>query len=232
MKDTIYFRHDFNAHSDTRIKKLRMRHGMAGYGFYWYVIELCRAETDGKLPAKELSELLAYDLNMNQEEVKAILNTLVGEGLLVMEGKGDAAKLYSERLLRDIEHMHGTRIKNQENGKKGGRPKTQTKPTGFENETQPKPKQKANSIVEDSTNKKEKKKEDNIGEYRNEDGMPIFTNDRLFCKAHSKYYHLMDISPDSMVELREPGEQPIRLPLSECSDDLQYATDLVAPIFG
>ena len=244
MKDTIYFRHDFNAHSDPKIKKLRMRHGLEGYGFYWYVIELSRAEADGKLQVKELAEVLAFDLNLDLDKVKAMLKTMLESELLVHEGKGDDAKVYSPRLLRDIDHMHEHREKNRENGKKGGRPKTQTKPTGFENETQtkpmglpnetqPKPNQKANSIVKESieedNKEKYKKEEDRTGQYTNEDGAPIFHFGKLYSRSNQKYYHLDTIGDNSMVRIALPGEQPVHIPLKDCKDaDMQYVTDLVA----
>lgn len=233
MKDTIYFRHDFNAHSDPKIKKLRMRHGLEGYGFYWYVIELSRAEADGKLQVKELAEVLAFDLNLDLDKVKAMLKTMLETELLVHEGKGDDAKVYSPRLLRDIDHMHEHREKNRENGKKGGRPKTQTKPMGLPTETQHKPNQKANSIVKESieedSKEKYKKEEDRTGQYINEDGTPIFHHGKLYSRSHQKYYYLDDINENSLVRLALPGEQPINMPLKDCKEaEMQYITDLVA----
>ena len=38
-KDTFYFSHDYNARNDEKIKELIFKHGMAGYGIYWSVIE-------------------------------------------------------------------------------------------------------------------------------------------------------------------------------------------------
>jgi hypothetical protein len=37
--NSYYFSHDYNARSDPKIKKLLARHGVAGYGIYWAIIE-------------------------------------------------------------------------------------------------------------------------------------------------------------------------------------------------
>lgn len=38
-KDTYYFSHDYNARNDNKIKKLISKHGFAGYGLFWAIIE-------------------------------------------------------------------------------------------------------------------------------------------------------------------------------------------------
>ena len=41
-KDAYYFPHDSNARQDVKILKLRIKHGWAGYGLYWGIIEALR----------------------------------------------------------------------------------------------------------------------------------------------------------------------------------------------
>ena len=38
-KDTYWFSHDYNARNDNKIKKLIAKHGFAGYGLFWAIIE-------------------------------------------------------------------------------------------------------------------------------------------------------------------------------------------------
>lgn len=39
MKDTFFFSHDYNTRTDAKIKKLVIKHGMAGYGIFWAIVE-------------------------------------------------------------------------------------------------------------------------------------------------------------------------------------------------
>ena len=35
-----WIKHDTNANQDAKLKKLRMKYGLEGYGMYWYCLEL------------------------------------------------------------------------------------------------------------------------------------------------------------------------------------------------
>ena len=39
-----WFKHDATAGMDAKLKKLRLRYGLEGYGLYWYLLE-CIART-------------------------------------------------------------------------------------------------------------------------------------------------------------------------------------------
>ncbi|MCP3699064.1 MAG: DUF4373 domain-containing protein [Aliivibrio sp.] len=39
-----WFKHDSAAHIDARIKKVKHKYGIVGYGLYWYCIELIGSE--------------------------------------------------------------------------------------------------------------------------------------------------------------------------------------------
>jgi len=71
MKDTFYFSHDYNTRTDEKIKLLVRKHGMAGYGIYWAIVEdlynnanALRTDCDG----------IAYELRTQSEIIKSILN--------------------------------------------------------------------------------------------------------------------------------------------------------------
>lgn len=71
MKETFYFSHDYNARTDEKIKKLIKKHGMAGYGIFWSIVEdlynnanALRTDYDG----------IAYDLRSENEVIKSIIN--------------------------------------------------------------------------------------------------------------------------------------------------------------
>ena len=35
-----WFKHDSNANTDAKLKRVRMKYGMQGYGLYWYCLEI------------------------------------------------------------------------------------------------------------------------------------------------------------------------------------------------
>lgn len=66
-----YFSHDYAARSDDKIKALIRRHGMAGYGVYWAIVEdlyqngnRMRADIEG----------IAYDLRVECDIVRGVLH--------------------------------------------------------------------------------------------------------------------------------------------------------------
>ena len=46
MPKEMYIKHDYRAHDDDKIAELVERHGLAGYGAYWYLLELMTSGTD------------------------------------------------------------------------------------------------------------------------------------------------------------------------------------------
>ena len=50
-KEAYYFSHDSNARNDPKILKLRVKHGMRGYGIFWAIIEMLRDQSDYMLTA-------------------------------------------------------------------------------------------------------------------------------------------------------------------------------------
>lgn len=70
-KDTFYFSHDYNARNDEKIKRLIRKHGMAGYGIFWSIIE----DLYNNANALRLDyEGIAYDLRSDSDVVKSVIN--------------------------------------------------------------------------------------------------------------------------------------------------------------
>ena len=70
-KDTFYFSHDYNARTDEKIKRLIRKHGMAGYGIFWAIVEdlynnanALQADYEG----------IAFDLHTSPDTVESIVN--------------------------------------------------------------------------------------------------------------------------------------------------------------
>lgn len=70
-KDTsYYFSHDFNARQDAKIKRLIMKHGMAGYGMFWAIVEDLYNNANA-LPTDY--ESIAFDLRTDSETIESII---------------------------------------------------------------------------------------------------------------------------------------------------------------
>jgi uncharacterized protein YdaU (DUF1376 family) len=80
MKDTFYFTHDYNPRSDSKIKKLLVKHGMLGYGIYWAIIEDLYNNANA-LPTD--CEGIAYELRTDCEVIDSIIKDF---DLFVVEG--------------------------------------------------------------------------------------------------------------------------------------------------
>jgi hypothetical protein len=86
-----YFSHDSNARHHEKLLALRMKHGWAGYGLYWALIEKLR-ETDDYRLSKNY-DLIAFDLRVDSASVESIINDF---GLFILEENS----FYSESLCK------------------------------------------------------------------------------------------------------------------------------------
>ena len=79
-----WFKHDADASSDAKLKKLRLKYGAQGYGIYWYCIEQIARNVDLHNLTFELehdAELIANDFNLSEDLVTHIMNYMVKIGL-------------------------------------------------------------------------------------------------------------------------------------------------------
>lgn len=75
-----WFKHDSSANQDVKIKKLRRKHGLMGYGLYWYIIERIQGElslTNTSLSLEDDAEVIALDWGVNEQEIQRIMNTML-----------------------------------------------------------------------------------------------------------------------------------------------------------
>jgi len=113
-RDAFYFPHDSNARQDTKILKLRIKHGWAGYGLYWGIIEALRDQDNYSFDANE-PELISLAVGCSVDELIPVLETCIEVGLLVNED----GEIYSKSLKRRMEHVNEIREKRREAGRKG-----------------------------------------------------------------------------------------------------------------
>lgn len=71
MIKSKYLSHDYNARTDEKLVKVRMKHGWAGYGLYWAILEKLY-DASGALDADYSA--IAFDLMADEEVIKSIIN--------------------------------------------------------------------------------------------------------------------------------------------------------------
>jgi hypothetical protein len=86
-----WFKHDSTCHIDAKVKKLKQRHGIVGYGLYLYFIELVAMKVDKENITFELeddAETIAYEWRLDVEQVEAVMAHLVELELFEIQPDG------------------------------------------------------------------------------------------------------------------------------------------------
>jgi len=79
-----WFKHDSGAHVDAKLKKLRHKYGITGFGLYWYCLELIAFGVDSKHISFELeedAETIALEWNLDQLKVQEMMGYMCKLGL-------------------------------------------------------------------------------------------------------------------------------------------------------
>lgn len=83
-----WFKHDSNAHIDAKLKKVKHKYGIVGYGLYWYCIELIAMGVDKNNITFELeedSETISLEWNLDQLKVQEIMEYMVHLNLFELQ---------------------------------------------------------------------------------------------------------------------------------------------------
>ena len=118
-KDAFYFSHDSNARNDQRLMKIRMKHGMQGYGIYFGIVEILREQTEYCLSKKDIDSI-AYDLRIDVDVVEDIIYNY---DLFQI----DDDSFHSRSLTRRMARMDVIREKRSLAGIKSGEVRSQSK---------------------------------------------------------------------------------------------------------
>ena len=84
-----WFKHDVDANTDAKLRRLVMRFGMEGYGIYWYCLELIAQSVNKHKLTFELehdAELIAFSLNLNKDHVEDLMRYMVELNLFENNG--------------------------------------------------------------------------------------------------------------------------------------------------
>ena len=99
-----WFKHDSDAHIDARIKKVKHKYGIVGYGLYWYCIELIALGIGAKnitFALEEDAETIAMEWNLDQLKVQEMMIYMVELGLFENDAFGRVTCLKLAKRLDD-----------------------------------------------------------------------------------------------------------------------------------
>ena len=105
-----WFKHDSDASFDAKLRKLKIKYGMEGYGLYWHCLECIARGVDTHNLTFELeedSEVIALDTHLSRELVEDMMRYMLELGLFE-EGRGRITCLkmatrtdeYTQKVLR------------------------------------------------------------------------------------------------------------------------------------
>jgi len=83
-----WFKHDSDANADAKLRKVRIKYGMSGYGLYWYCLEHIVGNIELHNLTFELehdSEILAFDTGINKEVIQEMMAFMVDLGLFEID---------------------------------------------------------------------------------------------------------------------------------------------------
>lgn len=86
-----WFKHDSSANQDVKIKKLRRKHGLMGYGLYWYIIERIQGElslNNTSLSLEDDAEVIALDWGVDQQVIQSTIDTMLSLKLFYLNQGG------------------------------------------------------------------------------------------------------------------------------------------------
>ena len=105
-----WFKHDAAANMDAKLRRVRLKYGMEGYGLYWYCLELIAGSVEKNNLTFELehdAEIIAYDVGISQALVEEMMVFMCEQGLFENDtGKITCLKMltrsdeYTQKIIR------------------------------------------------------------------------------------------------------------------------------------
>jgi hypothetical protein len=118
MKEAYYFSHDANARHDPKAMALKIKHGLAGYGIYWSIVEMLREADDYRLPMKAyMWASIAMDTMMTPEDAEAFVRDCISDEIGLFSSDGEY--FWSNSLIRRMNMKKEAREAAREAGKRG-----------------------------------------------------------------------------------------------------------------
>jgi hypothetical protein len=199
MKQAYYFQHDNNSFTDERVVDLRIKHGIAGYGAYWAILEQLH-QNEGKMQLD--SKRLAFALQLEEQLVDSVINDF---GLFEI----DNGFFYSKRMLAHFKKRKKISEKRAEAGRKGGKASSK----------QANAKQKLANAKQKLANAKQIQAKERKGKERKE--KEIKENNNI-TEIQKKYKTIEDIKEDDIESLAQEFDVPVSFIYSKVDDLKSY----------
>lgn len=113
-KHSIWFYHDSNAHSSTKMIRLRRKAGLEAVGLFWCVVEMLREASEYKLEIESIDDI-AFELRVDTN----VFDSLFECGLL----EKDDTYFFSSSLINRMGEYDKIKEKRRRAGAKGGKAK-------------------------------------------------------------------------------------------------------------
>lgn len=108
-KDAYYFSHDSNARTDTKIVDMMYDYGMAGYGMFWFIVEVMRESDCYKLENNRSTwRALGMQMHLKADEVQKFIDDCIEQYRLF---EGDGVYFWSNSLVKRMKKLEETRAK-------------------------------------------------------------------------------------------------------------------------
>ena len=106
-----WYKHDANANCDAKLKRVRLKYGMEGYGLYWYCLELIAQNVEKHNLSFELehdAEIISADVGIHYELVQEMMTYMVDldlfedtDGIITCLKLAARSDEYTQKLLRN-----------------------------------------------------------------------------------------------------------------------------------
>ncbi len=110
-----WFKHDSNAGTDAKLRKVRLKYGMQGYGLYWYCLELIAQTVEKHNLTFELehdAEIIAHDTSIHQDLVEEMMAFMVDiklfdsvGGRIFCKKMATRTDEYTQKLLKSLDKI-------------------------------------------------------------------------------------------------------------------------------
>lgn len=108
-KDAYYFSHDSNARTDTKIVDMMYDYGMAGYGMFWFIVEVMRESDCYRLENNRSTwRALGMQMHLKADELQKFIDDCIEQYRLF---ESDGVYFWSNSLVKRMEKLEETRAK-------------------------------------------------------------------------------------------------------------------------
>lgn len=180
VKDTFWFKHDYDPTGDPKMQAMLGVHGAVGYGIYWRIAEMLHSDSNHKLPLKKYVFMaLAKQMQTSVEQISTFINECINDFELY---SSDDGYFWSNRVFKNIQNRQDISDKRAAAGKASAEKRKQQISTNVE--------QVGTNVEQNLTSANNKRRGEEIRE-ENKEGEVFVSPEmfKIFKKHFPKYPH-------------------------------------------